>query len=273
MTTTINASTSAGVVTTADTSGILQLQTASTAALTIDGSQQVGVGTASPASLLHVAGNIRTSSGANYAQFANNFLRSNASGSFFYDNATVGQSNEFRTSVSSSLDTTALTLTASGILALRNAGTSATGIGITFPATQSASSDANTLDDYEEGTWTPSVGGTATYSGQVGQYLKIGKFVFASFDLTINLIGTGSKSSITGLPFTAGSSSNTQAGTVAYWSDFAISTTSFYIRVDSGGTTITTASTTTTQITVTNTPNVLGNGTRLIATAIYTSNA
>ena len=33
---------------------------------------------------------------------------------------------------------------------------SASGTGITFPATQSASSDANTLDDYEEGTWTPS---------------------------------------------------------------------------------------------------------------------
>ena len=31
----------------------------------------------------------------------------------------------------------------------------ASGAGITFPATQSASSDANTLDDYEEGTWNP----------------------------------------------------------------------------------------------------------------------
>ena len=48
MTTTINASTSAGLVQTADTSGVLQLQTANTAALTIDASQNVGVGTASP---------------------------------------------------------------------------------------------------------------------------------------------------------------------------------------------------------------------------------
>lgn len=53
----INASTSAGVVTTADTSGILQLQTASTAALTIDASQKVGIGTASPSDVLTVAGN------------------------------------------------------------------------------------------------------------------------------------------------------------------------------------------------------------------------
>ena len=48
MTATINASTTAGVVTTADTSGILQLQTNGTAALTIDASQNVGIGTASP---------------------------------------------------------------------------------------------------------------------------------------------------------------------------------------------------------------------------------
>jgi len=49
MTATINASTSAGVVTTADTSGILQLQTNGTAALTVDASQNVGIGTATPA--------------------------------------------------------------------------------------------------------------------------------------------------------------------------------------------------------------------------------
>jgi len=45
MTTTINASTSAGLVQTADTSGILALQTANTTAVTIDGSQNVGIGT------------------------------------------------------------------------------------------------------------------------------------------------------------------------------------------------------------------------------------
>jgi hypothetical protein len=53
----INASTSAGVVTTADTSGILQLQTASTAAVTIDASQNVGIGTTSPTAKLDVSSN------------------------------------------------------------------------------------------------------------------------------------------------------------------------------------------------------------------------
>jgi hypothetical protein len=56
MAVTINASTSAGLVQTADTSGVLQLQTNSgTTALTIDTSQNVGIGTASPAAKLNVA--------------------------------------------------------------------------------------------------------------------------------------------------------------------------------------------------------------------------
>jgi hypothetical protein len=48
MAVTINASTSAGLVQTADTSGVLQLQTAGTTAVTVDASQNVGIGTTSP---------------------------------------------------------------------------------------------------------------------------------------------------------------------------------------------------------------------------------
>jgi hypothetical protein len=55
MTTTINASTSAGLVQTADTSGSLALQTANTTALTIDASQNVGIG-GTPAQKLDVIG-------------------------------------------------------------------------------------------------------------------------------------------------------------------------------------------------------------------------
>ena len=56
------------------------------------------------------------------------------------------------------------------------------GAGIAFPATQSASSDANTLDDYEEGTFTPTITGSSTagvgtYSTQSGTYIKVGRLV------------------------------------------------------------------------------------------------
>jgi hypothetical protein len=85
--------------------------------------------------------------------------------------------------------------TTAGALALGNGQ-------LQFPASQNASGDANTLDDYEEGTWTPSVGGTATYTTQTGTYTKIGRHVFLQFDLTINVIGTGSTTTVSGLPFT-----------------------------------------------------------------------
>ena len=85
---------------------------------------------------------------------------------------------------------------------------SASGAGVTFPATQSASSDANTLDDYEEGTWTPSVIGSATnptisYSSRTGRYTKIGRIVYCEFDLTISSESGGSGDVYIGsLPFT-----------------------------------------------------------------------
>lgn len=80
---------------------------------------------------------------------------------------------------------------------------------IKFPAAQNASSNANTLDDYEEGTFTPIVtfgGGTTgiTYTTQSGAYTKIGNRVL--FDIFINLSSKGSSTgamTITGLPFTA----------------------------------------------------------------------
>tara|TARA_B100001123_G_scaffold317933_1_gene356322 strand:- start:193 stop:831 length:639 start_codon:yes stop_codon:yes gene_type:complete len=76
---------------------------------------------------------------------------------------------------------------------------------VAFPASQSASSNANTLDDYEEGNWTPALNapGNATYTEQTGAYTKIGNVVNIWGTLTINAIGTASSSSLAGLPFTA----------------------------------------------------------------------
>jgi peroxiredoxin len=74
-------------------------------------------------------------------------------------------------------------------LGVGNATPSTSGAGITFPATQSASTDANTLDDYEEGTFTATFGGQ-TNVGSVSQnrysYVKVGRTVtvFANFAFT-----------------------------------------------------------------------------------------
>ncbi len=82
-----------------------------------------------------------------------------------------------------------------------------TGVGIKFPATQSASSDANTLDDYEEGTWTPAVRGSGTagtyqLSIAEGAYVKIGRQVTLTCRVLFSTItggGTGYLQ-ITGAP-------------------------------------------------------------------------
>lgn len=80
--------------------------------------------------------------------------------------------------------------------------------GITFPATQVAATDVNTLDDYEEGTFTPTiVGGTiagvGTYVVQSGNYTKVGNLVtFRLYVATSAHTGTGAML-ISGLPFTS----------------------------------------------------------------------
>jgi len=101
---------------------------------------------------------------------------------------------------------------------------------IAFPATQQASSDANTLDDYEEGTWTPGIGGSGgesgqTYAanGQVGHYIKIGRLVTATLFITLTAKGTITGSvEITGLPFASINSTNAFSGNAfGQWNNLA----------------------------------------------------
>jgi hypothetical protein len=95
-----------------------------------------------------------------------------------------------------------------------NAGDVQVSKGISFPATQSAQSDANTLDDYEEGTFTPTMfgsisAGTTTYVLQVGKYTKIGNVVFVNVIISWSAAtGTGTME-MGGLPFTVANGSPT----------------------------------------------------------------
>ena len=70
----------------------------------------------------------------------------------------------------------------------------ASGAGISFPATASASSDANTLDDYEEGTYTVTLKGGTTEPGTLvtttGKYTKIGRMIHFNFSFE-NVSTTG----------------------------------------------------------------------------------
>jgi hypothetical protein len=96
----------------------------------------------------------------------------------------------------------------------------ASGAGITFPASQSASSDVNTLDDYEEGTWTPidSSGSGLTFTGVSGYYTKIGNMVFATFALVFPATSSSALNVIGGLPFTTATGDAMNAFNVSYTS-------------------------------------------------------
>ena len=95
------------------------------------------------------------------------------------------------------------------------------------------SGSANALDDYEEGTWTPTVGGTATYgSANYGRYVKVGNQVHCQFLIDILTIGTGSTSTLSGFPFTSQAIGTVQSGCCSYYANLAVnmSFAGFYIE-------------------------------------------
>lgn len=86
-----------------------------------------------------------------------------------------------------------------------------TGGQITFPAVQSASANVNCLDDYEEGTFTPSISYATpgnlvvNYSTRSGTYTKIGRYVWMNFAMvttTYTHTTAAGTMIITGAPFT-----------------------------------------------------------------------
>ena len=189
--------------------------TVDTSTLKVDATNnRVGILTASPAYALDVAG------AGNFQQ-----LRVSNSGATNIGlvNTTSGLTYSLYSANSASngfdgfgiLDGTSyvLRINTNGALVLTGGTVGASGVGIAFPATQVASSDANCLDDYEEGTWT----GTLTFSTTpqtstntfTGRYTKVGRIVSVQGYLLIGLGGfvKGSASgtlTITGLPFTSG---------------------------------------------------------------------
>jgi hypothetical protein len=98
--------------------------------------------------------------------------------------------------------TQTLTNKTSTTFGVGNATPSASGAGITFPAAVSASTDANTLDDYEEGTWTTTwTNVTGTPATLIGYYVKIGKIVYWTYrPAGASISGTGNSTAFT-MPF------------------------------------------------------------------------
>ena len=185
----------AGSDTTNKDDGILAFRTSASQgsiseAMRIDSSGKVGIGTTSPAYKLHLN---ESTSGNNYVHFTNSSTGTSGS-----DGAQVGidgnerlilwqaENNDIRFATN---NTERMRLLAGG--------------GLTFNGDTAA---ANALDDYEEGTWTPTQGNFSTFSLSSGQfnatYTKIGNIVHFRFEQTGGELAWSQAQYIGGLPFT-----------------------------------------------------------------------
>lgn len=115
---------------------------------------------------------------------------------------------------------------------------------IKFPAAQNASANVNTLDDYEEGTFTPTIsfGGASvgvTYTTQSGVYTKIGNIVIYSLNIALSSKGSSVGSLLVGgLPFNSNAVAGNKAPAAVY--GIAITTTGqLGVFVNNGAATIT----------------------------------
>jgi hypothetical protein len=219
----------------------------------------VGIGTSSPAYKLDVSGTSRFSStigigtppgtyGGQVDIYANSnaafnavWVRNDSNGSSANAGIVLNASgNSWRIAMGSSANnsnalffasdagspTTRLTLNTNGALVLQGGDTAASGVGVAFPATQSGSSNANTLDDYEEGTWTPTAvctGQTITYTDRAGYYTKIGNTVRFQAVMIINTVSgaAAGNTTITGLPFANGNPTYSGQFAIGYNDGFA----------------------------------------------------
>ncbi len=97
---------------------------------------------------------------------------------------------------------------------------------VIFPAIQNASADGNTLDDYEEGTWTPALtfptpgDQSIAYNRQVGTYTKVGRLAHLQLQVRTSTFthttATGNLQ-ITGLPFTSETLADGQVAGSLFW--------------------------------------------------------
>jgi hypothetical protein len=152
--------------------------------LDIAANGNIGIANSTPAQKLDVNGNVKVNSGV-------------------YSDGDLILDAVFSTMIKKSGSTNA-TINQFGIgLAGSNL---SSGTGIAFPSSQNASSDANTFDDYEEGTWTPNVvnnGSTSSWSTKQGSYVKAGGYVAFWFtcDNGTSNSGSGSGAILLTLPF------------------------------------------------------------------------
>lgn len=218
---------SAGLKYSSDNTGVLALQTNGNTAVTVATTGAVGINNTSPNTLLCV--------GSGGAQYGGGLALNRGPGVYNFleisdgtNNLMYGLDNSLTYAKLGSVTTYPIALITGNAERARintyglgiGGAIPTSGYGIAFPASQSASSDPNTLDDYEEGTWTPQFEtgstqpGNLTYVNRGGNYTKIGRYVIAWFymNITVTSSGSGNPALITSsLPFSRASDNLTNS--------------------------------------------------------------
>tara|TARA_R100000664_G_scaffold6227_1_gene11236 strand:+ start:3652 stop:4227 length:576 start_codon:yes stop_codon:yes gene_type:complete len=134
--------------------------------------------------------------------------------------------SKIRTSGAEGLTLSSTSLTVANGLTLSDGDlTVASGHGVSFAATSDSSGSMATelLDDYEEGTWTP----TFPAGGTVGTiynalYTKIGRMVYVGAYFVVSAITNNSSTFVIGgLPYAVTASNYHGAGSITYTKDFS----------------------------------------------------
>ena len=238
-----------GIVQSADSSGQLALQTTTsggtaTTAVTIDNAQNVTLpqATAAPTNSVSLPGVLSLTGYGWNTSLGSQPIGGKISLLGPYNTVRYGQTTaslSLSTQDSDGSMTQRAQVNAFGI-GLGNGTIPSSGTGIAFPATQSASSDANTLDDYEEGTWTPtatfsSVNTGVTFNNRSAIYTKVGNVVTCTINIYFSALGSASGSfSIAGLPFVSQSNGFTARSVGAVFLDRS---TNGYALLDGNGAT------------------------------------
>ena len=217
-----------GLATGAATASLVGIDdNATSTAITIDASENVGIGTLSPNYKLKIVGgadilNLENTSASSYEHLR--FTVGSANARIIMTGESFGDANYGQG------DLTLQTETSGGKIRF---GTGASGVnkmiigddGISFNGDTAA---ANALDDYEEGTWTPALrgnvtAGNTTYVSRYGTYEKIGRTVHFRGTIHVNAQGTlNGLVYITGLPFTSQATSPTSSFYIGYAGSLSI---------------------------------------------------
>ena len=168
-------------------------------AITIDSSESVGIGTSTPSNYYTGADNLVIHQASGEAGMTIS-TASNTSGALYFADGTSGDA-QYMGGLAYNHSTNVLALVSGGVAKahLDGSGRLIVGGGITLGNGQTYAA-ANTISDYETGTWTPTSDVGVT-TNTTCRYVKIGSMVQATFDVTLASSSSGSTAKINNLPF------------------------------------------------------------------------